>query len=29
MRSLAKAAIARAIGGKVSAGLWYALWYTD
>jgi hypothetical protein len=29
MRSLAKAAVARAIGGKVSAGRWYALWYTE
>jgi hypothetical protein len=29
MRSLAKAAVARVIGGKVTAGRWYVAWYTE
>ncbi|GAA2130204.1 hypothetical protein GALLR39Z86_27360 [Glycomyces algeriensis] len=29
MRSLVKAAVARAIGGKVTAGRWYVAYYTD
>ncbi len=29
MRSLAKAAVARIIGGKVTAGRWYVAYYTE